>query len=311
MKASEVYDILLRTAEVTGWTDLVVIGSQAIHGTVEDPSIDAVLRSPDVDLYPRNGYGHNATWENLLLELGFDSEFHINTLHYVESVRVDLARFPDGWLERALTKEIGSIEKNGVQIPVTVTFPEIHDLTVAKLSVKEDRPKDLEFMQAGVRLGLVKRDVLEERYRNAPRTEPVKIEKGLAQIAEAFNAVIEIKETTKPGEMTVALLCHVAEIPYPENTDSPIVTMRHGGGNHSKDILGGGKTYAVDLGPISRKQNNVEKATEILKILATEIDCREAGEALLNCGLVRSSTDGKFSRINIQNKNDIENDGSR
>lgn len=170
MNAKDVYDILLRTAEATGWTDIVVIGSQAIHGSVENPDIDAVLRSPDVDIYPRGGYSHNATWENLLLELGQDSAFHVDTRRYVESVRADLARFPQGWQERALTKNIGSIERDGTALEVTVTFPVIHDLVVAKLAVPENRPKDVEFMESVVRLGLVDRAILEERYRNAPRT---------------------------------------------------------------------------------------------------------------------------------------------
>jgi hypothetical protein len=32
MNAEWLYKILLKTAEVSGWTDLVIIGSQAIHG---------------------------------------------------------------------------------------------------------------------------------------------------------------------------------------------------------------------------------------------------------------------------------------
>jgi hypothetical protein len=186
MKAEEVRDILQRVAELTGWTEIVIIGSQAIHGTIEDPQIDAVVMSPDVDLYPKHGYGHNAIWENLLSELGQDSDFHVENLRYVESVRTTLARFPDGWESRAMTKKVGEITVNGATKNVTATFPEIHDLTVAKLAVPEDRPKDLEFMRDVVRLGLVDRETLETRYRQAPRTTPEKIAKGLTQIAEAF-----------------------------------------------------------------------------------------------------------------------------
>lgn len=134
MTADDVRGILLRTATVTGWTHLVVIGSQAIHGAIPDPDIEAVQISPDVDLYPASGYGHNITWEKLMAELGSESDFHLETTHYVEGVPVNLARFPEGWEGRALSRVIGTVDLNGETVPVTATFPEIHDLTVAKLS---------------------------------------------------------------------------------------------------------------------------------------------------------------------------------
>lgn len=188
MTAEEVRDILLRAAEVTGWTEIVIIGSQAVHGTIENPDIDIVMLSPDVDLYPKSGYQTNATWERLISALGQDSDFHVETLRYVESVSETLARFPAGWKDRAISKTIGTIGSNAEELAVTATFPEIHDLIVSKLSVPENRQKDVEFMRAVVRLGLVDRETLLERYRNAPRTTDEKIELGLRQIEEAFDS---------------------------------------------------------------------------------------------------------------------------
>lgn len=146
MTAGEFRDIVRRTAEITGWTEIVIIGSQAIHGTLEDPDIAVVMLSNDVDLYPKHGYTSDAVWERLLYELGQDSDFHIETLNYVESVPVELARFPGGWEDRAISQTLGTITIGGISKILTVIFPEIHDLTVAKLAVPENRTKDIEFL---------------------------------------------------------------------------------------------------------------------------------------------------------------------
>jgi GrpB-like predicted nucleotidyltransferase (UPF0157 family) len=56
MRKAEVEKMVLECAEVSWQIEFVVIGSQAIHGTLADPAIDAVVLSPDLDLYPKAGY---------------------------------------------------------------------------------------------------------------------------------------------------------------------------------------------------------------------------------------------------------------
>lgn len=187
MRKAEVEKLLLKCAEVSWKTEFVIIGSQAIHGTLADPSIDAVVRSPDLDFYPKAGYSsRNSDYEAMMREVGQDSTYHEETGTFIEAVSTTLARFPSGWEDRTTREVIGSIEvAGGEKREVAVIYPEIHDLTVAKLAI--GREKDLEFLQGVIELKLVDKDLLKERYRQAPRTENDRIVDGLAQIDEAFD----------------------------------------------------------------------------------------------------------------------------
>jgi len=187
MRKAEVEKLLLKCAEVSWRTEFVVIGSQAIHGTFADVNIDAVVMSPDLDLYPKAGYDpRNIDYEVMMREVGQDSTYHEDTGTYIEAVPTTLARFPFGWEARTTREVIGSIEvANGERRKVTVDYPEIHDLTVAKLAI--GREKDLDFLQGVVDLNLVNRDLLKDRYREVPRTIHDRIIDGLAQIDEAFD----------------------------------------------------------------------------------------------------------------------------
>ena len=76
MRKSEVEKLLFKCAEISGKTDFVIIGSQAIHGTLGDPNIDAVVRSPDLDFYPKAGYDkRNIDYEAMMREVGQDSTY--------------------------------------------------------------------------------------------------------------------------------------------------------------------------------------------------------------------------------------------
>jgi len=155
MRKSEVENLLMKCAEVSWKTEFVIIGSQAIHGTLADPNIDAVVRSPDLDFYPKAGYSsQNNDYEAMMHEVGQDSVYHEETGTFIEAVSMTLARFPSGWEERTVREVIGSIEvADGEQREVAVIYPEIHDLTVAKLAIGRD--KDLEFLQGVIDLKLV------------------------------------------------------------------------------------------------------------------------------------------------------------
>jgi hypothetical protein len=168
MRSSDLVNILLKAAEVSYRTDFVVIGSSAIHGTIENPSIDAVMRTPDADFYPVVALPPQL-WESLMIELGQESDYHAETGCYLEIVSSNLARFPDGWEQRAITKRI---------------FPEIHDLTVSKVAIR--RPKDLDFLQGVVNLGLVDEAVLLTRWATVPRVNADGIKLGVSTIEEAF-----------------------------------------------------------------------------------------------------------------------------
>jgi hypothetical protein len=185
MRKGELIEILLKAAEVSGYTEYVVIGSQAIHGTVADPDVEVVIRSSDADIYPVQGYGDQNSWyEELMLHLGQDSDHHVEANVYLEAVPTDLARLPPDWRERATTELIGSAQVGSESRAVYAIFPEIHDLTVSKIAIR--REKDLEFLRGVVRLGLVDRTTLRERYDRAPRITKERLTEGLSDIDEAF-----------------------------------------------------------------------------------------------------------------------------
>jgi hypothetical protein len=168
MRKADMLAILIKAAEVSSCTEFVVIGSQAIHGTWPDPEMDVVLRSNDLDLFPLHGYGDsNVVYEELMLHLGQDSDFDLETGTYIEAVSETLARLPPDWSTRTLREVVGSVEIGGSRREVTVIFPEIHDLTVSKLAIR--REKDLEFLAGVVDLGLVEQSILRSRYQQTPR----------------------------------------------------------------------------------------------------------------------------------------------
>ena len=185
MRKADMVIILTKAAEVSGRTEFVIIGSQAIHGTRPDPEIDVVLRSNDLDLFPLQGYGsRNVVYEELMLHLGQDSDFDLATGTYLEAVPESLARFPPDWKARRLQEVAGSVEIRGTTRDLIVIFPEIHDLTVSKLAIR--RAKDLEFLTGVVGLGLVERDTLRSRYEQAPNISNDRLAHGLADIDAAF-----------------------------------------------------------------------------------------------------------------------------
>jgi hypothetical protein len=138
MRSAALFTILRKAAEISGRTQFVVIGSQAIHGTVPDPDIEAVAASNDVDLYPVDGYTP-MIYEELMLHLGQDSDFHIETDTYIEAVSTTLARFPNGWEARARRMSAGAVSLNGRPVEVSVLFPNIYDLTVSKVAIRRKK----------------------------------------------------------------------------------------------------------------------------------------------------------------------------
>jgi hypothetical protein len=152
---------------------------------LSDPGLDVVARSNDLDMYPELGYdSQNFVYEELMVHLGQDSDFDSETGTYLEAVPVTLARFPKDWQSRAIRESIGSVTIGGSLRPVNAIYPEIHDLTVSKVAIR--RQKDLEFLEGVVRLGLVDKATLRDRYQQAPRLTQERLIEGLADIDEAF-----------------------------------------------------------------------------------------------------------------------------
>jgi hypothetical protein len=140
--------------------DIVVIGSQAILGT--HPDAPAELRqSMEAVVFPRDAPELSIVIDGAMGEL---SLFHETFGYYAHGVHETTAVLPVGWKERLV-----KIENENTKGARGWCF-EAHDLAVSKLAA--GREKDLEYVRALVRLGLVDPSILRRRLAETPSLPP-------------------------------------------------------------------------------------------------------------------------------------------
>jgi hypothetical protein len=150
MKRSDLEHILRASKSVTGETDFIVIGSQAILG--QFPDAPRVLRqSMEADLYPR----HRPELAELIEgSLGRYSQFDQTFGYWADGVSPDTATLPRGW-EQRLTRL--SNENTGGAIGWCL---DSHDLAISKLAAR--REKDLAYVDGLLRFKMVRPSRLQE-----------------------------------------------------------------------------------------------------------------------------------------------------
>jgi hypothetical protein len=166
MKRSE-FDHAIRAAgSILGEPEILVIGSQAIHGSISGDLPAAAERSIEVDVVAFDD--EDARKADLIDgSIGEASTFHETFGYYAEGVSETTAVLPDGWRDRLVRYE--SPMTNGV----VAWCLEVHDLWLAKAVA--GRPKDLEFCRALGDDGLVSTDTLMDRLGGIPNVaEPVR-----------------------------------------------------------------------------------------------------------------------------------------
>ena len=154
MKQEE-FDHAIRAAgSILGEPEVLVIGSQAIHGSRLDSLPEEALRSVEVDIA---GFDDPDGAKADLIDgsIGEASMFHATFGFYAQGVSETMAVLPDGWRERLVRYE--SPATSGV----VAWCLELHDLWISKAVA--GRPKDLEFCRAFVAHRLIDPDVLRER----------------------------------------------------------------------------------------------------------------------------------------------------
>ena len=98
-----------------------VVGSQAIYGSFPDLDLGIVLASKDIDVFTVPYY--ESWWLPVVERFGSDSDFDLERGYYVDMVKPDLPRLPNGWEERAVRRTIGTIDIGGRLIEVVAVFP--------------------------------------------------------------------------------------------------------------------------------------------------------------------------------------------
>lgn len=155
MKRAQLEHVLRAAAQIADTRDIIVLGSQAILGSVTDEELPPeAIRSIEVDLaFPADPDGSHAdAVDGAIGELSrFHEEFH----YYPHGVGLSTARLPSGWRDRLVVLDTpGTRPGRGLCL-------ERHDLVASKLAAW--RTKDREYAAALLRAGLVERAVLLER----------------------------------------------------------------------------------------------------------------------------------------------------
>lgn len=148
------FDHAIRAAgAILGVDELIVIGSQAVHGSMTDLP-DVAQRSMEVDIVPPDD-PEGIKADVLDGSIGEASMFHETFGYYSQGVSERTAVLPDGWRDRLVRYE--SAATNGV----VAWCVELHDLWIAKAIA--NREKDRVFCRALLERGLVDAATLEAR----------------------------------------------------------------------------------------------------------------------------------------------------
>lgn len=160
MRRDEFEHVIAAAAEVSGEREIVVIGSQAILGSVPDPP-KSMLFSMEADVYPLRA-PHKA--EEIDGSLGDGSAFHGMNGYYAHGVGPETAIAPVGWEERLVKVDIPP--RVGRAAGAVALCLEVHDLVLAKCAAGRER--DWEFARDAIAAGLVRAKELFRRIDDLP-----------------------------------------------------------------------------------------------------------------------------------------------
>lgn len=177
MDADQLRDLGRRAANHTGYRQILVLGSQAVHGSlpgVELPQITTM--SEEADLAVVTDLAGDAP-HAIEAQFGMGSPYHQHFGVYADGISLSEVALPDGWEGRLRTEQVD--DGTDSDTAVTLLFPEIHDLCASKLTVAVTggfgRRADRAFVQALVEHGYVDLDVLDERVDGLPDTVTEKV----------------------------------------------------------------------------------------------------------------------------------------
>jgi hypothetical protein len=169
--------VLAAAAEATGQDEFVVIGSQAILGTYDDPPA-SLLMSLEADIYPLH-LPEAAT--DVDGALGDGSQFHAAFGYYAHGVGPETAKAPEGWQRRLVRREIPP-RVASKRTPVAWCL-EIHDLVLSKCVAGRER--DWEYATEALKATLVEPGMLLARIPDLPVQDELR-----RHIKEMLQAII-------------------------------------------------------------------------------------------------------------------------
>jgi hypothetical protein len=157
---AEFEHVIAAAAEVANEDEIVVVGSQAILGSVPDAP-EPLLRSMEADVYPLN-----APDKAIVIDanLGDGSSFHREYGYYAHGVGPETAYAPKGWEDRLVPVEV-PVRPASRRRPIAYCL-EPHDLVLAKCAANRER--DWDFARAALAAGIVDREELRRRAPSLP-----------------------------------------------------------------------------------------------------------------------------------------------
>ncbi len=143
MNRTQLEHIIRAASQISGDTEIVVIGSQAIHAQrMKLPPI--AFRSEEADVYPRN---HPERADQIDAAIGELSPFHDTHGYYGHGVSPNTAILPTGWEQRVV--RLSNPNTGGA----TGLCIGVHDLALSKYAA--GREQDIEFNRELARNGIV------------------------------------------------------------------------------------------------------------------------------------------------------------
>ena len=156
MKRPQLEHIIRAAAGITGATEIVIIGSQAVLRQFPDSPAD-LLVSIEADVFTFRDYADADLIEG---SIGEGSPFHQTFGYYAHGVAEESTVLPAGWKERLIPVRNANTG-NGCGLCL-----EVHDLAVAKLAA--GREKDASFVTGLLQHKLADTSLIESRLRQSP-----------------------------------------------------------------------------------------------------------------------------------------------
>ena len=162
MKREEFEHAIRAAGAVLGSTEVLVIGSQALHASVTDELPEEALRSIEVDVSAlEDPEGRMA--DLIDGSIGEASMFHATFGYYAQGVVPTTAVLPDGWRDRLVRFQTPATQG------VVAWCLDPHDLWISKMVA--GRPKDLDFARAVLNEEIVRPEELRRRLKGLAETD--------------------------------------------------------------------------------------------------------------------------------------------
>ena len=156
MNRTELEHLIRAASGITGQSELVIVGSQALLAQFPQAPA-ALLGSMEADLYPRHRPDLSIQIDGAI---GERSLFHETFGYYAHGVDETTATLPPGWQDRLVPI------RNANTAGATGWCLEVHDLAASKLVA--GRQKDLDFVRVLLCEKMVSTDTLGSRIEALP-----------------------------------------------------------------------------------------------------------------------------------------------